>query len=378
VTDRETILNHEPSETFHDNAMTSLSKQPVFDLIQRTFGRTTSAGASSGRWGLKLLLLLTVPQLTTEAYLQVQRHIVFPVRSMPLTWLDRAIPFQPQWVWIYLSLYVMAPIGPLFTRSRDTLLRYAAGVLLYSALAFVHFFLFPMTGPRPAIPRGDWLYERLIRYDGNYNANPSLHAAAGVFAVLFAGYALREVLRPRARMMALGVLWIWYTLILYSTIATRQHYALDLVCGMFLGWLTYYLILPRRAALLPSYRVALCPVHALSTVRHRLALFAAAISPLRCSEGCRWTSEGSSSLKFSAYVVAGQGLSLVAKGQIEGLRLSPRFEAKDSQGQVLAETELERSAGRFGHTAAFAYLAQWLRNHYGGQMTRKKSVERRT
>jgi acetate kinase len=76
---------------------------------------------------------------------------------------------------------------------------------------------------------------------------------------------------------------------------------------------------------------------------------------------------GSSSL--SAYEVAGDALSLVARGQIEGLGTSPFFKAKDGQGQVLAEARLEKSTARFGHDEGFAYLAQWLRSHYGEQMT---------
>ena len=78
---------------------------------------------------------------------------------------------------------------------------------------------------------------------------------------------------------------------------------------------------------------------------------------------------GSSSLKFSTYVVADQALNLVARGQIEGLGTSPFFKAKDGQGQPLVETRLEATAGRFGHTEAFAYLAQWVRSHYREQMT---------
>lgn len=78
---------------------------------------------------------------------------------------------------------------------------------------------------------------------------------------------------------------------------------------------------------------------------------------------------GSSSLKFSIYGVADQSLNLVASGQIEGLGRSPRFKAKDAQGAVLADTTPEPTSGRFGHTEAFAHLAQWLRSQYGGKLT---------
>jgi len=78
---------------------------------------------------------------------------------------------------------------------------------------------------------------------------------------------------------------------------------------------------------------------------------------------------GSSSLKFSVYAVGDPELNLVARGQIEGLGTSPRFRAKDSKGEALAETSLGSGAERFGHTEGFAHLAQWLHSRYGEQMT---------
>lgn len=76
---------------------------------------------------------------------------------------------------------------------------------------------------------------------------------------------------------------------------------------------------------------------------------------------------GSSSLKFSIYGVADQALNLVARGQIEGLGTSPRFKAKDEQGQTLADVALKDAQG-FGHAEAFAHLAQWALEQYGGRL----------
>ena len=77
---------------------------------------------------------------------------------------------------------------------------------------------------------------------------------------------------------------------------------------------------------------------------------------------------GSSSLKFSIYAVAEQELNLVARGQIEGLGTSPRFKAKDQHGRALADAALDGSTSRFGHPEAFAHLAQWALEQYGGQL----------
>ena len=70
---------------------------------------------------------------------------------------------------------------------------------------------------------------------------------------------------------------------------------------------------------------------------------------------------GSSSLKFSVYAVADQELNLAARGQIEGLGTSPRFKAKDATGAGAGGASWSGSTRSFGHTEAFAHLAQWLR-----------------
>ncbi len=41
---------------------------------------------------------------------------------------------------------------------------------------------------------------------------------------------------------------------------------------------------------------------------------------------------GSSSLKFSLYALAGAEFELISRGQVEGLKTRPRFEAKDAAG----------------------------------------------
>jgi membrane-associated phospholipid phosphatase len=196
---------------------------------------------------LKLFLLLALPTVVTAAYLAVQRTIMFPPRSVPSIWLDHAIPFQPLWVWAYLSLYLLNPIGPLFTRSRQDLLHYAYGILFMFATGLVCCVLLPVAGPRPTTSAGYWLYDRLILVDRSYNSFPSLHAACAVYAVLYATYASRDSSRSELRKILLSLAWLWTGLILYSTIATRQHFAIDLLPGIFLAWLTQRLFFGRKA-----------------------------------------------------------------------------------------------------------------------------------
>jgi len=73
---------------------------------------------------------------------------------------------------------------------------------------------------------------RLQSVDGSGNACPSLHVAFAVFSALELDRILR---RMGAHGLARGLSWGWCAGILYSTLATRQHVAIDLFAGAALG-----------------------------------------------------------------------------------------------------------------------------------------------
>jgi acetate kinase len=73
---------------------------------------------------------------------------------------------------------------------------------------------------------------------------------------------------------------------------------------------------------------------------------------------------GSSSLKFCVFRrPRSEKWQIDARGQIEGIGTSPRFLAKDSDGEVLAQNDL--SAGVRDGRSAIDALASWLRSKYG-------------
>jgi acetate kinase len=75
---------------------------------------------------------------------------------------------------------------------------------------------------------------------------------------------------------------------------------------------------------------------------------------------------GSSSLKFCVYRRPKvESWRLEARGQVEGIGVSPRFSAKDGDGGRLADHELDKGAVHDGRGALDA-LATWLRGQYGG------------
>jgi len=75
---------------------------------------------------------------------------------------------------------------------------------------------------------------------------------------------------------------------------------------------------------------------------------------------------GSSSIKFALFALA-EPLPQRAEisGQIDGLGARPHLKAKDRNGRVLDERDMEL-AGEGSHRAALAFLADWLHAHEGG------------
>jgi membrane-associated phospholipid phosphatase len=68
--------------------------------------------------------------------------------------------------------------------------------------------------------------------DASGNACPSLHVAFALLAAVWIGRVLRQTgAGPLPRI----VNWLWCAGIFYSTVATGQHVALDVLAGIALG-----------------------------------------------------------------------------------------------------------------------------------------------
>ena len=77
---------------------------------------------------------------------------------------------------------------------------------------------------------------------------------------------------------------------------------------------------------------------------------------------------GSSSLKFSVYEASGPALSLVTRGQVEGLGATPHFHATDDQRRPLADEMVGQGGQTFGHGDAFAHIARWMQGEHGDHL----------
>ena len=178
-------------------------------------------------WREKLILSVALPLYFCTFYFALQRLVLVTPHELAPSPVDDLIPFSPGWTAVYQSLYLLLPLPWLCTSAAE-LRRYRIGFFATTIVAFAFFLLAPVAGPRPATPAEHKLYTMLIAYDANLNAFPSLHVGMTVLTFL--------LVRRLARNAALtAAALVWSALIIYSTMAIKQHWAVDVAAGLALA-----------------------------------------------------------------------------------------------------------------------------------------------
>jgi membrane-associated phospholipid phosphatase len=167
------------------------------------------------------------------AYFWVLHHPMADVTIMPLTAIDRLVPFRPEALLLYASLWVYVSIAPALLKNFRELFSYGVATLALSAIGLGIFLAWPTAVPPFEIDLTRHPSISVLRgVDLAGNACPSLHVAFAIFTGIWMDRVLREMHANR------GVLllnWLWCLGIVYSTIATRQHVLLDVIAGSILG-----------------------------------------------------------------------------------------------------------------------------------------------
>lgn len=166
-------------------------------------------------------------------YFHLLRHPVQPAFEMPLTAIDRWIGFQPWALWPYFSLWAYVALPPALMPNARELIRYGwwIGGLCLTGLAC--FYLWPTAVPRHVVDIAEHAGFELLRgVDASGNACPSLHVATATFTALWLDRMLRDLAMPR---WLRGASASWYVLIVWSTLAVKQHVWWDVAAGLLLG-----------------------------------------------------------------------------------------------------------------------------------------------
>lgn len=202
-------------------------------------------------WILKVFGTPLVMTLFFVGYFYLLKNPHFPVTTMPLTWLDEAIPMQ-FWAWFpYLSLWLYVSLPSMFQPNIRALFYFGFSIGVVCGIGLLCFYFFPSSIPslyKP--PEADLSWMRGV--DAAGNACPSLHVAASVFSGLWISHQLKSVSAP---WLLRAINFLWCLAIVYSTMATKQHVALDVLAGSLLGsvggvlslWGLHHWILKRQS-----------------------------------------------------------------------------------------------------------------------------------
>jgi membrane-associated phospholipid phosphatase len=150
--------------------------------------------------------------------------------------IDNNIPLYPPAIVPYLLgtvLFIVFPIlAAIYVKPKE-FEAYAITILAATVISYLAYLIFPTFVIRPEVTSNDF-FSRVIallyQTDRSYNAAPSGHTFYTLISCLYISSWL-----PKLK-------WLWgilAALIILSTLFTRQHYVLDLVCGLVLAILAY-------------------------------------------------------------------------------------------------------------------------------------------
>lgn len=180
---------------------------------------------------LKTLGITGFMWLFFVAYFHLLRHPARPVFEMPLVALDHWVSFQALSLPAYVSLWVYVGLPAGMMQNLRQLVVYGFWVGLLCVLGLICFYLMPTAIPPTLVPTDIALHSGfalLQGVDAAGNACPSMHVATAVFSAIWLHRLLHTVAAP-TWMRALNALWA--ALIVWSTLATKQHVVLDVLAG---------------------------------------------------------------------------------------------------------------------------------------------------
>ena len=192
----------------------------------------------SAKVKIRYLLMFLIPHMLI--YFLLQR--LFSTNEYNfLTPPDRWIPFLPEFIWAYHSLIpvICFTVIILLKSRKDFFTCYFA--CLVAAISLTAFYiLFPSFYPREELSGSStslWLVEVTRLFDHANNTFPSSHVTFSWLMYLSAKCSnLSKRFKPLVPMY-----WVWAAIVTASTLFLKQHYIVDVLSGIILANLSYYL-----------------------------------------------------------------------------------------------------------------------------------------
>lgn len=152
------------------------------------------------------------------------------------------IPFWPEFIWLYLSMYVLFAFPPFFLGTQR-LQALGKQLVIATALCGLAFLVFPAhLGFERVIPDAGLyrpIFQNLFTIDQPHNMAPSLH-------IVFSSMILLALLDVTRRQPLRLLWWIWLVLVCASTLLVHQHHLIDVITGLLLTLLMRTWIKPKE------------------------------------------------------------------------------------------------------------------------------------
>jgi membrane-associated phospholipid phosphatase len=172
-------------------------------------------------------------------------HRVDSARATELmTAWDRAIPFVPWMIFVYIAVFPVAFLPVFLARSRRLLRRTWVAIALAMVISYGFFYVWPVTSINLRVDAAtldpkkftDWCVLSIYRLDPPFNLFPSLHLSV-------AALSASAVWRANRRYGAVALAAV--ALISISICAVKQHFIADGLAGLALAASLYRLLIAR-------------------------------------------------------------------------------------------------------------------------------------
>jgi membrane-associated phospholipid phosphatase len=207
--------------------------RPNCDFLWRLFMPRTAK--------VKYLLLMMFFYL--GSYLWIQAAVTAHKFDF-LTSYDIAIPFMPEFIWIYHSILPAVALSMiLLVRTREVFLNTFWAAIITTVILNISYVLLPSFYPRMdfeinTISEAVLAWTRQI--DASNNTFPSGHVS---FAWLLCMGVWNSLLSRQFAYIK-WVYFLWAIAISLSTLVLKQHYIIDVLSGIILASLCFYLAKP--------------------------------------------------------------------------------------------------------------------------------------
>ena len=156
------------------------------------------------------------------------------------TSIDNSLPLIPEFVFIYISMYLVAVLPYFFIQDKQEFKKVISAYLLVLASSFMIFIFFPVYVLRPeliATTFSEKTLTYLYHIDLPINNFPSLHVALSTLSSF--------ILYNHSKKIGTIAL-IWSILIAFSVLFVKQHYFLDIIGGILMAVIGYLFYAGKR------------------------------------------------------------------------------------------------------------------------------------